>query len=492
MATVLELTDTSQGAPLGVSLGNQIIGTMGDHAGTSDSQDRYTITLTAGTTYYIRYSFEAPADTDRSALVIANPTTSSSTTAIFMSGHGTEAPGFSTNNDGAQIQSDADGDFIAFTAVTSGTITFIVNNPSGNGSNPALYSLQVDTVVPPYVSHLDLEPYLPTPGNDELIGTAGEDTIDLLDGDDFFIALGGNDDVDGGDGDDLIELGDGDDVAFGGDGSDTIHGDAGNDRIRGWKGDDFLFGGSGNDRITGDHGNDFLDLGDGNDFGQGGSGIDTVIGGLGNDKLRGGKDIDFVFGGEGDDEIRGDNGDDEVRGQEGDDRVRGGAGDDEVHGGDGNDFVSGNSGNDEAFGGAGNDTVLGMSGNDILRGGADDDIVDGGTGDDELFGGTGNDTLIAGEGDDVLTGGLGADEFYFVYTENGGNDTILDFEVGVDILYIDVSDGGGLIVYNIKSDRVEFYLDDYDGNTTEIVLEGVIRSEFEGTTGDFIQMIVEF
>ncbi|MCG7522233.1 DUF4214 domain-containing protein [Ruegeria sp. Ofav3-42] len=58
--------------------------------------------------------------------------------------------------------------------------------------------------------------------------------------------------------------------------------------------------------------------------------------------------------------------------------------------------------------------------------------------DDTLIGGEGNDTLHGGVGDDVLSGGVGADTFVFNAVDQTGNDTIEDFEDGVD--QIDLSD----------------------------------------------------
>lgn len=60
------------------------------------------------------------------------------------------------------------------------------------------------------------------------------------------------------------------------------------------------------------------------------------------------------------------------------------------------------------------------------------DFLDGGVGDDLLFGQGGNDTLL---------GGPGADTFVYSMQADNGNDTILDFAVGVDrILLIDALD----------------------------------------------------
>ena len=52
----------------------------------------------------------------------------------------------------------------------------------------------------------------------------------------------------------------------------------------------------------------------------------------------------------------------------------------------------------------------------LILGGAGNDIVDGGAGNDTLFGGSGNDT--------------------FVFTGGGGQDVVMDFKQGDDVLQI--------------------------------------------------------
>jgi Ca2+-binding RTX toxin-like protein len=108
-------------------------------------------------------------------------------------------------------------------------------------------------------------------------------------------------------------------------------------------------------------------------------------------------------------------------------------------------------------------TINGTAGADILLGatidassGTDADILNGLDGNDHLNGGYGNDTLNGGNGDDllkgrfgddVLTGGLGADTLSYTLFQPGdggkfittdGNDTMLDFEIGTDIIQFEV------------------------------------------------------
>ena len=140
-------------------------------------------------------------------------------------------------------------------------------------------------------------------------------------------------------------------------------------------------------------------------------------------------------------------GDDTVAGALGDDIIYGGAGDDLLRG-DRNDRQSGGTrgGNDVIYGGTGSDRIGGKAGNDSLFGGADADTIWGDDGDDLLRGGLGDDTLT---GDD-FSGGTGADTFVLALGE--GTDTIVDFEVGTDVIglangltFADLSFGGNTI-----------------------------------------------
>ncbi|MBV1868740.1 MAG: hypothetical protein KUG69_12680 [Marinosulfonomonas sp.] len=76
--------------------------------------------------------------------------------------------------------------------------------------------------------------------------------------------------------------------------------------------------------------------------------------------------------------------------------------------------------------------VIGTGGADTLTGTSGDDILLGGGGDDTLNGGAGDDLIVDGAGSDMLTGGAGAD--IFTFDPDSSDDTILDFERGVDAL----------------------------------------------------------
>ncbi|MBY0322259.1 MAG: VCBS domain-containing protein [Reyranella sp.] len=135
-----------------------------------------------------------------------------------------------------------------------------------------------------------------------------------------------------------------------------------------------------------------------------------------------------------------------VIGGRGDDALTGNGGDNFLVGGSGNDTLDGSGGTDTAVyfyssagvtvdlkagtasdGYGGTDTLIGI---ENVRGSRFDDTLTGDAGVNRLEGADGNDTFIAGGGDDMLVGGVGAD--VFVVGAGSGNDTVLDFENGVD------------------------------------------------------------
>lgn len=215
-----------------------------------------------------------------------------------------------------------------------------------------------------------------TNSDDNWVGTADADVINLMDGNDSFVAGDCDDSVRGGDGWDTILGGDEDDLLEGLDEHDWLYGQNGNDTLQGGRGDEVLSGGYGNDFIYGENGGDLL------------------YGGYGNDKVAGGVEKDTINGGRGHDRLFGEEGHDLLKGQRGSDYINGGA-----H-------------NDTLIGGYGNDTLLGGSEQDLLRGGRAQDWLDGGTGDDRLHGGQNSDV--------------------FVLRDRTGNDKVLDYVDGVD------------------------------------------------------------
>ncbi|MDE4173739.1 hypothetical protein PXK01_06210 [Phaeobacter sp. PT47_59] len=178
--------------------------------------------------------------------------------------------------------------------------------------------------------------------------------------------------------------------------------------------------------------------------GSGNSGVVSIHGGIDKDVFyqpdSAALAVDnTIHMGGGDDVVSAGNGRDTVFGGAGNDNLLGGDGNDRLFGGRGDDYLIGEGGNDRLNGGAGTDTLYSNYGNDTLRGGGGDDILisiggDEG-GDHRLYGGRGNDTLWAGDGGDgMLTGGAEADTFFF--RQGTGHDTITDFELGVDTLWL--------------------------------------------------------
>ncbi|WP_135501099.1 calcium-binding protein [Roseovarius aestuariivivens] len=158
-----------------------------------------------------------------------------------------------------------------------------------------------------------------------------------------------------------------------------------------------------------------------------------------------------IHGDDEDNVLHGNAQDNLIYGYAGNDTIYGHSGQNQIDAGWGDDEVVGGSGLDAIAGGNGNDTLWGEGGDDALRGGNDADEMHGGEGADTLFGDAGHDALYgdAGDdwladhaGDDTFSGGTGADTFVFssdgvlTLTPGGGQDLILDFELGVDKLII--------------------------------------------------------
>jgi Ca2+-binding RTX toxin-like protein len=212
---------------------------------------------------------------------------------------------------------------------------------------------------------------------------------------------------------------------------------------------------------------------------KGGAGTDFLWAGTAADKLWGGVGRDILVGGDGNDALMGDDNATSLNGAA--DQLLGGRGKDVMTGGAGNDYIHGEWDNDKAFGSAGNDLIYGGLGADMLDGGDGDDQLFGATeasprgnwfgeailvewngatgaaanpqfwtiageaqatdtGRDVLSGGAGNDRLNGQRGNDTLTGGTGAasrDIFVFDTALRNNVDTITDFEVAYDQIFLD-------------------------------------------------------
>lgn len=89
--------------------------------------------------------------------------------------------------------------------------------------------------------------------------------------------------------------------------------------------------------------------------------------------------------------------------------------------------------------GTGNsDSLFGTANGDFITSGAGNDFLAGSSGNDVLIAGSGNDIVIGGSGNDILVGGAGNDIFFLGVGE--GQDNILDFQVGSDLIAL----SGGL------------------------------------------------
>ncbi|WP_299775169.1 tandem-95 repeat protein [uncultured Tateyamaria sp.] len=155
----------------------------------------------------------------------------------------------------------------------------------------------------------------------------------------------------------------------------------------------------------------------------------NIDGGAGDDTIHLDSGRGHIFGRTGDDVLHGSN--------SGDDILFGGDGIDRLHGGGGNDALYGDNGDDDLRGNLGDDVLYGGNGDDDLRGNLGDDVLYGGNGNDDLSGDDGSDILNGGAGSDELQGGSGSDEF--VFGDSFGNDTISDFEDGIDLIRVDIA-----------------------------------------------------
>ena len=220
--------------------------------------------------------------------------------------------------------------FLAPSASTTYTFTATFAETAGNDfqNSQVIFDLIIGISVEVPAECEDIEfsgsPIFGTSGNDNLVGTPGNDLI---------FGFEGKDAISGVDGDDCIVGGEDDDKLKGNKGQDVILGGEGDDKIQGNNETDELFGGEGDDDIHGGNNNDILD------------------GGTGNDKLDGGNRDDILLGGEGEDDLKGGNGDDQLFGGSQDDSLKGGNGDDYLDGGDGNDGLKGGNGTDTCLNG---------------------------------------------------------------------------------------------------------------------------------------------
>jgi Ca2+-binding RTX toxin-like protein len=280
----------------------------------------------------------------------------------------------------------------------------------------------------------------------------------------------------------------GDDLIVGGDYvfDQRIAGGSGNDTIYG--GDvveiQGLYAGTGNDEVLGgdDVGTQTIDGGADNDSIEGGNFVGTqrITGGAGDDTIYGGEYVDSqrIFGGSGDDHIFAGTGDTiEVYGQEGNDLIHGNDGYSYISAGNGNDFIfDSDAESDYITGGADLDTLslvyttegvvaIVNDTNEVETNFGDvyaniekfyltnfDDVIITDAGKQFIKGNAGNDIISAGASSDIIWGGSGSDTFIYTSISDSlvelpgvaGDDSvvqdkIVDFETGIDTIYIDSS-----------------------------------------------------
>ena len=225
-------------------------------------------------------------------------------------------------------------------------------------------------------------------------------------------------------------------------------------------------GGAGQNYAVGDDAVQFISLGAEDDTLAGGGGNDTVGSGFGEDIVYGNQGADSVFGGGGMDTLYGGQGADTVLGNNDNDVVYGNKGNDTLWGGENDDMLFGGQNDDIVYGNTGHDSLNGNLGNDTLYGGQGNDLLSGDSGDDVLMGNMGDDTLAGGEGADT-----------FVFTFDGGNDTVADFQAGTDRLILD----NGLEISSATETGGNTAATFSDGGS--VTLTGISKIELSAATG---------
>jgi Ca2+-binding RTX toxin-like protein len=248
----------------------------------------------------------------------------------------------------------------------------------------------------------------------QVIGTAGNDSLQAGSGNDTLDGLGGVDTMNGGQGNDLYIVTAGDVLSDPG-GIDTVQTaitwSLGDDfenltmtgsaaiQVQGNGANNFIIGNSGNNYFNARHGNDTIQAGDGNDsidvssFNTGDHGDDVVDGGANFDSL------DF---------------------------------DGYATTGLVADFNTGTITGGDAAG-----STVTFSNIEQLVGGGFADRMTGNAAANDLMGRGGNDTLQGGAGNDTLTGGAGSDSFVFAEAPGAANADQINGFVSADQLLLD-------------------------------------------------------
>ncbi len=297
----------------------------------------------------------------------------------------------------------------------------------------------------------------------------------------------------------------------GANGADTLFGLGGADILQGNNGDDTIIGGAGADRIIGGANNSIGDTASyvGSNAGininlasgtaSGGHATGDVLTGIENitgsgfaDQITGDNQANRLVGANGADTLFGLGGADILQGNNGDDTIIGGAGADRIIGGANNSigdtasYVGSNAGininlaSGTASGGHATGDVL--TGIENITGSGFADQITGDNQSNYINGRSGTDTINGGGGDDFLRGGADSDRFEF--TGTFGDDRILDFQPGEDI--IDVTALGYATFADIQNDMTDTAAGVLiDTGSGTILLEGLDKNTLTESMFDF-------
>ncbi len=319
---------------------------------------------------------------------------------------------------------------------------------------------------------------------------------DVGDNDSYIVAgRGDNDTIIAGNGNDIVDAGAGEKetgvkkFANLGSGNDLYVGSAADDHVVSLSGNNTVLLGAGSDTYTGGDGNDLVYAGSGDYHAARSAAVKAGF--LTTDNITSASMLDMradknvINLGGGENKYYGGNGQDIVT-AEGNNKIYLGMGSDEFHGGNGNDYVDGGRGDDletdknliylgngknEYYGSKGKDTVYGGNGQDIIYGGEGDDYIKGGAGKDQISPGGGNDIVYLGIDDDKDILMVGNKDSVVTVYEYSGSDT--------------VNCTGGIVNSQISGSDLILY--GYNGN--KVILKGAAVTEKGRSTANNIPTI---